>query len=30
MKSDYFFEIYPGKGGSSIGSLYRNEMSYFG
>jgi hypothetical protein len=30
MKSDYFFEIYPGKGGSSEGSLYWNEVSYLG
>jgi hypothetical protein len=29
MKSDYFFEIYPGEGGSSKGSLYGNEVSYF-
>jgi hypothetical protein len=30
MKSDYFFEIYPRKGGSSKGSFYWNEVSYLG
>jgi hypothetical protein len=30
MKSNYFFEIYPGEGGSSKGSLYGNEVSYLG
>ena len=30
MKSDYFFEIYPGEGGSSEGSLYWYEVSYLG
>jgi hypothetical protein len=28
MESDYFFKIYPGKGGSSEGSFYWDEMSY--
>jgi hypothetical protein len=30
MKSDYFFEVYPGEGGSYEGSLYWYEVSYFG
>jgi hypothetical protein len=30
MQSDYFFEIQLSKGGSSIGSLYWNEVSYLG
>jgi hypothetical protein len=30
MKSDYFFEIYLGEGGSSKGSLHWNEVSYLG
>jgi hypothetical protein len=30
MKSDYSFEIYPGEGGSSEGSLYWYEVSYLG
>jgi hypothetical protein len=30
MKSDYFFEIYPGEGGPSEGSLYWYEVSYLG
>jgi hypothetical protein len=30
MESDYFFKIYPGKGGSSEGSFYSDEMSYLG
>jgi hypothetical protein len=27
MESDYFFEIYPVKGGSSEGSFYWNEVA---
>ena len=30
MKSDYFFEVYPSKGGSSEGSFYWNEVGYLG
>jgi hypothetical protein len=30
MESDYLFKIYPGKGGSSKGSFYWNEVSYLG
>ena len=30
MESDYFFKIYLGKGGSSEGSFYLDEMSYLG
>jgi hypothetical protein len=30
MESDYFFKIYPGKGGSFKGSFYWDEMSYLG
>ena len=30
MEFDYFFKIYPSKGGSSDGSFYWNEMSYLG
>jgi hypothetical protein len=30
MESDYFFKIYLGKGGSSEGSFYWDEMSYLG
>jgi hypothetical protein len=30
MESDYFFKIYPSKGGSSEGSFYWNEVSYLG
>jgi hypothetical protein len=30
MESDHFFKIYTGKGGSSEGSFYWNEVSYLG
>jgi hypothetical protein len=30
MESDYFLKIYPGKGGSSKGSFYWDEMCYLG
>jgi hypothetical protein len=30
MKSNYFVKIYPGKGGSSKGSFYGDEMCYLG
>jgi hypothetical protein len=30
MKSDYFFEVYPGEGGSYEGSLYWYKVRYFG
>jgi hypothetical protein len=30
MEFDYFFKIYPGKGSSSEGSFYWDEMSYLG
>jgi hypothetical protein len=30
MESDYLFEINSGKGGSSKGSFYWNEMGYLG
>jgi hypothetical protein len=30
MESDYFFEINSGKGGSSKGSFYWDEIGYLG
>jgi hypothetical protein len=30
MESDYFFKIYPVKGGSSKGSFYWDEVGYLG
>ena len=30
MESDYLFEVDPGKGGSSKGSFYWDEVGYLG
>ena len=30
MESDYFFKIYPGKGGSSEGSFHWDEVGHLG